>query len=141
MRSHFVELVSDFEAAESNRNYIGADKFLQKKEFDAGLTRLERDVQSAIEEAQRNGLSQLDDINAEQPMSSTVAATNGDSSEPSVPTQYDIDAAAEVFAAIFRDQRPRHVLREHGLDDLLDLESSESSCYEQGSDDIGLETF
>lgn len=40
---------------------------------------------------------------------------------------YDVDAAAEVFAAIFRDQRPRDVLREHGFD--VEVDSSDlSSC-------------
>lgn len=46
-------------------------------------------------------------------------------------TEYDIESAAEVFAAIFQQQRPREVLREHGLLD-LDVDSSEissnSSC-------------
>lgn len=48
--------------------------------------------------------------------------------------EYDIDAAAEVFAAIFQQQRPRKVLREYGLLD-LDMDSSElssSSCDYKG---------
>lgn len=44
---------------------------------------------------------------------------------------YDINAAAEVFAAIFADQKPKDVLRDYGFEnnDLLNYDSSDlSSC-------------
>jgi len=83
----------------------------------------------------------LNDINTQ--ITSTIAADaskrqlnipiiveNLDTGESAI--DYDVDAAADVFAAIFRDRRPQDVLREHGFDDYDETGSSEFSSSDFG---------
>lgn len=44
---------------------------------------------------------------------------------------YDINAAAEIFAAVFPDREPTDVLREHGLASDLELEMEEESSGDE----------
>lgn len=63
------------------------------------------------------------------PAVAAEAGGNGFARNGENAAEYDVNAAAEVFAAIFHDQRPRDVLREHGFDD-VDFDSSDLSTFE-----------
>jgi len=69
---------------------------------------------------------------------SQLPSTSAAPEQKLVQPDYDLDAAAEMFAAVFPDREPREVLREHGLAADLELEMDEeesSSDEEQAEDD------
>jgi len=80
-----------------------------------------------IGEQQQRIAADIEEIT--QPASPPLIVEELDIGEPFA-DDYDVDAAAEVFAAIFRDQRPRDVLRQHGFDD-----------FETGSSDMSSSDF
>jgi len=94
------------------RVYIALADYAHLEELDEQLLKLRSRLDSSSEElvlAQR-----IPPVAAE--VGGNGFARNGDN-------------AAEVFAAIFHDQRPRDVLREHGFDD-VDFDSSDLSTFE-----------
>ncbi|CAK5008238.1 unnamed protein product [Meloidogyne enterolobii] len=76
------------------------------------------------EEKEENKLEELTTIfDQQQPSTSTITTT-----KQHLEPDYDIEAAAEMFAAAFPNREPKDVLREHGITDLelvLDEESEE----------------
>uniref|UniRef100_A0A915ECD9 KASH domain-containing protein n=1 Tax=Ditylenchus dipsaci TaxID=166011 RepID=A0A915ECD9_9BILA len=97
-----------------SRKYIVTGEFPSSvDELLEKLDEFEKRLDAAIDEMEQMPSSHMADMAAAQ--------------------EYDVDAAAEVFAAIFRDQRPRDVLREHGFDD-IDVDSSDLSSCDQRSE-------
>ncbi|KAI1723213.1 nuclear envelope localization domain-containing protein [Ditylenchus destructor] len=122
LKAHLVEMTADYEAMKTNRKYIAmVDVSATYGEALDKIVELESRLEAAIEE-----------------MSGPSPARAPLEYKPL--EDYDVDAAAEVFAAIFRDQRPRDVLREHGFDD-IDIDSSDMSSDFGHSSKFEPETF
>nr|CAD2135162.1 unnamed protein product [Meloidogyne enterolobii] len=130
------EKKEDFEEEEekSKESFPNLEEEQKKEEFilsklysdrvEGGEELLEELIPSSsqMKEKGQQRLEELTIFDQQQPSTSTI--TTKQHLEP----DYDIEAAAEMFAAAFPNREPKDVLREHGITDLelvLDEESEE----------------
>lgn len=114
LKLHILQTNTSIELMRSSRERVIVGDLSSLNELNEKLDEFKRRLEASIEEISFRSSSLLVD---------------------EVAQEYDVDAAAEVFSAIFRDQHPRDVLREHGFDD-TELESSELSASGQEESDI-----
>ncbi|TKR92607.1 hypothetical protein L596_007229 [Steinernema carpocapsae] len=110
--AHISQLIQDVASGVENRSFVaigaGIDGEALRSRVDAVEVRV-RGITSSL----------------------SPSETDAESPVVSPPEGYDVEAAAEILAALYPNEHPRHVLREHGIDDdgLGDTESESQSDF------------
>lgn len=115
LKAQILQFTSDINAERNQRKYVTVGEYIMIADLEDTLIDIEDRLRAALDEAIKN-------------------APRPEAAQP----EYDVDAAAEVFAAVYPNQHPRDVLREHGFDDFeLDSQSDYSSVDQRS--ELGLE--